>query len=142
MSYHCRNYLCSVLSGCVCECDYCYEAKNLRVTEELCPQCGYCSKCGRKNEPAYVPYIPYTPQIPSWPQPLPWTPNTPYWPSGPIWVTSPTDYPLISYIGDYPNSNPVTICNGDDVKITSGSFSISDNSGVQTLGAHGFVNKN
>ena len=132
---HCKNYLCNLYGGCVCVCDSCFKQP------EVCKTCGVCPTCGRKNEPAYVPYISYTPQITFWPQPLPWTPNTPYWPSGPTWITSPTDYPLIPYIGDYPNSNPVTICNGDDMKITSGSFGISD-SGVQTLGAHGFVNKN
>ncbi|HWY36061.1 MAG TPA: hypothetical protein VNX68_15560 [Nitrosopumilaceae archaeon] len=98
MNYHCRNYLCQLLSGCVCDCDYCYQAKSTPV-ETVCPECGYCRHCGRKNEiipnqwiwvqPSYIPPV---------------MPSTPYWPQGPTWT--------LPYTGDVLGYTPTITCGG------------------------------
>ena len=80
--FHCKNYVCQLISGCVCDCDSCYEAKGLTKVDPTCPQCGYCRHCGRKNEFApYSPWINIQPYV--WPLPA-----TPQWPQGPFWSTT------------------------------------------------------
>jgi hypothetical protein len=49
--FHCKNYVCQLISGCVCDCDNCYQAKGLARVDPVCPECGYCKHCGRSNKP-------------------------------------------------------------------------------------------
>jgi hypothetical protein len=49
---HCQNYMCTLLSGCVCTCSNC-----MTVKQSICQTCGTCPTCGRSANPQYQ-YLP------------------------------------------------------------------------------------
>jgi hypothetical protein len=112
MNYHCLNYLCTRMPGCVCECDYCYKAKGLDKVDPVCPECGYCRHCGRKNEP-------YNPWINPWIQIGPWYPQYPYYIGN---IISPNI--TLPYIGDIPGYMPTISCSGSAELIQVGGVGV------------------
>lgn len=46
------------------------------MSEDSCPNCGYCKHCGRSDKPAYVPApVPHYPMFPVWPSYPTWEPT-------------------------------------------------------------------
>ena len=59
---HCLNYLCTLINGCVCQCNKCKLPDNL----DVCPKCNYCKHCGRGGEQYVAPILPINPYYGGW----------------------------------------------------------------------------